>query len=100
MKKVILRTSNVSAVYLVPDPVAENLEQYCVEFCDSWRWKSPDAAKYRGRDGLRYDESDFIDYLNQYVFTDENSRFIQDISEINFRKKLPKEYEDLPCFLF
>lgn len=100
MKKVILGSSNTSGIYLVPDSVADNLGQYCVEFRDSWLWKSPDAGRYRSRDGLRYDESDFIDYLNQYVFTDENSRFIQDISEINFRKKLPKEYEKLPCFLF
>ena len=100
MKNVLLCTDHVSAVYAVPDPVAENLEEYGVEFCENWLWRSPDAARYRTRDGLCYDVSDFIDYLNRYVFPEEPSYLVQDISHLNPKKSLPQEYRELPRFLF
>lgn len=100
MKNVLLCTDHVSAVYAVPDPVAENLEEYGVEFCENWLWSSPDAARYRTRDGLCYEVSDFIDYLNRHVFPEQPSHLVQDISHLNPKKSLPQEYRELPCFLF
>ena len=100
MKKVILGTEQVWSVYEVPDPVAENLEEYCLDFCENWLYSSPDAARYRTCGGLCYDQSDFIDYLNRYVFPEEPSRWIQEVPQGNFPKNLPKEYQKLPCFIF
>ena len=100
MKKVILGTEQVWAVYEVPDPVAENLEQYCLDFCENWLYSSPDAAGYRTRGGLCYDQSDFIDYLNQFIFPEKPSQWVKEIQEGNFRKNLPKEYPKLPRFIF
>lgn len=61
MKEVILSADGDSILYLVPDVVAENLEEYCLEFCSNWLRNSPDAEKYRKGDILCYSESDFID---------------------------------------
>ena len=43
MKEVILSADGDSIVYLVPDAVADNLEDYCLEFCSNWLRNSPDA---------------------------------------------------------
>lgn len=100
MKKVILGTEQVWAVYEVPDLVAENLEEYCLDFCENWLYSSPDAARYRTRGGLCYDQSHFIDYLNRYVFPEEPSRWIQEVPQGNSPKNLAKEYQKLPRFIF
>ena len=47
MKDVILSADGDSRVYSVPDTVADNLEAYCLEFCNNWIWNSPHARKLR-----------------------------------------------------
>ena len=76
MKEVILCADGDSVVFSVPDIVADNLEAYCIEFCDDWIWNSPDAEKYRNGEYVCYTEKDFIEYLNQYVFPNEKSEMI------------------------
>ena len=34
MKKVILSADGDSVIYSVPDEVADNLDKFCIEFCD------------------------------------------------------------------
>ena len=64
MKYVLLSADNTPSVYLVPDIVADNLREYCIEFCGKWLWESPHAKEYRVGDGVCYNEQDFIKYLN------------------------------------
>ena len=45
MKSIILSADGDRVVYSVPDVVAENLDQYCIEFCDKWLHTSPYAKK-------------------------------------------------------
>ena len=47
MKEVILSSDNEAKIYLVPDTVADHLEDYCLDFSVEWIWESPEAAKYR-----------------------------------------------------
>lgn len=47
MKRILLSADGEISVFNVPDEVADNLEQYCLEFCRDWLYKSPDAKKYR-----------------------------------------------------
>ena len=47
MKNVLLSADSEISVFAVPDPVADHLEKYCLEFCRNWLHKSPDAEKYR-----------------------------------------------------
>ena len=115
MKYVLLSADCSPSVYSVPDIVAENLREYCCEFCDKWLVESPDAAEYRFEDGssfpgvgLAYNEADFIKYLNKWVFPDEPSVFIETLDwsvigdAINGRGKLhlPEKYKDCKWFNF
>ena len=103
MRKVLLSADSEISVYSVPDAVAENLENYCLEFCCSWLHKSPDAAKYRVKKGnlvvVCYDERDFIHYLNQYV-CEEPSKLLVTLAGVYGEDVLPEEYVGLPYFNF
>ena len=45
MKNVIISADGDRMVYSVPDIVADNLTEYCIEFCDKWLRTSPYAKK-------------------------------------------------------
>ena len=103
MKHILLSADSEISVFTVPDRVADNLEQYCLEFCSDWLHKSPDAEKYRVKTGdtvgVCYNEKDFIDYLNQYI-CDEQSSLVTSFTEVYPGDKLPEEYAGLPYFNF
>lgn len=90
-------------MFSVPDKVADNLEKYCLRFCAKWLHESPKAAKHRIKIGntvvVRYNERDFIDYLNQSI-CDEQSLWIATLAGVYDERDLPKEYLDLPYFNF
>ena len=100
MKKVILSADGDSIVYLVPDDVADNLEEYCLEFCSNWLRYSPDAEKYRKDGILCYTERDFIDYLNAYVFPECESKIVEKLCWTNLGDNLPERYKNYPYFNF
>ena len=100
MKQVVLSADGDRMVYMVPDEVAENLEFYCLDFCERWIWTSPDAACYRSGGICRYDEADFIAYLNQWVFPEQPSRLIENLGWIDFDQELPEAYRKCPQFNF
>lgn len=99
MQNIILSADGDVKIYSVPDTVAENLEKYCIDFCDNWLWSSPDAQKYRINNGVCYDEEDFIEYLNKYIFPHEQSKLIKNLGAVSY-KNLPYEYKSLPNFFF
>jgi hypothetical protein len=100
MKEVILSADGDSSVYLVPDAVANKLNKYCIDFCDKWLRTSPNAKKYRVKGVYCFDEKDFIDYLNEYVFPEEKSVFVKNLGWTELGKKLPKMYKNHPYFNF
>lgn len=100
MKEVILSADSESVVYSVPDIVAENLETYCMEFCNKWLRNSPEAKKYRIRGGVCYTEEDFIEYLNRYLFPREKSKPIKNLRWTDLGKNLPEQYRHYPHFNF
>ncbi|MBD5082549.1 MAG: hypothetical protein HDT44_12405 [Ruminococcaceae bacterium] len=100
MKNIILSADSDRKVYSVPDTVADNLEKYCMEFID-WLEVSPDAKKYRKKGVMCYDESDFILYLNKYVFPKEQSVYVKNLSLGNsYSRNVSSEYKDCPSFNF
>lgn len=103
MKRILLSADSEISVFSVPDKVADNLEQYCMEFCCNWLYKSTDAEKYRVKMGdvigVCYSEKDFINYLNQYI-CDEQSSLITRLTEVYVGDELPEEYVGLPYFNF
>ncbi len=104
MKNILLSADGEISVYSVPDEIADNLRKHCMEFCDKWLCESPDAARYYMRDPegemcLCYDESDFIDYLNNFV-CDTPSVLVEKLTGVYEFRKVPKKYSDLPWFNF
>lgn len=99
MKKVILSADGDSVVYSVPDEVADNLNKFCNKF---WKWlrTSPDAEKYRTKLGFCYNEADFIEYLNKYIFPDQISTLVKNLGWTELRANLPEEYQGYPYFNF
>ena len=98
MKKVILSADNDSVVYLVPDTVAENLEEYCIKFSDWLYAKKP--SKYRTKGGMCFTQEAFIEYLNHVAFPYEESKEIENIGWTDFGEDLPPKYNGLPYFNF
>lgn len=79
MKEIIISADGDCIVYLVPDAVANDLDKYCMDFCGKWMRTSPDAKKYKINGVYCYNEADFIDYLNEYVFPDRKSVFVKNL---------------------
>ena len=100
MKNIVISADGDRNVYSVPDVVANDLQKYCNEFCNEWIWSSPYAKKYQTRDGVCYNEEDFIEYLNTYLFPNEKSVFVKNLGWIDFHSKLPAPYCDYPEFNF
>ena len=108
MKYVLLSADNEPSIYSVPDIVADNLKEYCCEFCNKWLRTSPNAERYRVGDGASYNEQDFIEYLNTWIFPGESSVLIETLGWSTISKaingrgalKLPKRYKDCEWFNF
>lgn len=102
MKEVILSSDSEAVLYLVPDPVAARLEDCCLEFASRWLWQSPEAERYHhvvnGIDCVCFDASDFIDYLNRYLFPEQPSRRLRGLGCEFY--ELPEEYRNHPRFNF
>ena len=95
MKEVILSADSDYMVYLVPDDVANNLGDYCIYFCDKWMKTSPNVKKYKIKGGYCYNEADFIDYLNTYVFPNQKSVLVKNLGQC-----ISNDYKNHPKFNF
>ena len=100
LKEVIISADGDSIVFSVPDAVADDLRKYCIDFCDKWMKTSPAARKYKTKGAYCYNEADFIDYLNKYVFPEQKSVFVKNLGWTDLGRNLPVEYKDHPYFNF
>lgn len=102
MKKVLLSADNEPSVYLVPAEAADNLDEYCCEFANEWLPHYKRAKKYHTGHGVCYNEEDFIEYLNRYIFPDRPAQYIETIElEWDGREEvLPDGYKDMKWFNF
>lgn len=98
MKHVLLSADSIPSLYSVPDEVADNLRKYCVDFCAVWLRKSPDAQKYRTPNGgACYDEEDFIEYLNTWIFPNTPSFLVE---KLNSMEDITGKFKDYEWFNF
>ena len=101
MKEIILSADGESFLYSVPDHVADNLHEYCVEFCNVWlRPGNKDTEHLFLNNVACYNEHDFIEYLNKYIFPNQTSVLIKNLGWTNLGENLPKEYVKTPYFNF
>lgn len=101
MKYVFLGSWGPLNIYLVPEEVANDLEKYCNDYIE-WLREGNDKEKCYGKGySLSYDENDFIEYLNKYIFPDRKSEFIMTpkIDEKGERI-FPEKFKDCPFFRF
>ncbi|MDR3091201.1 MAG: hypothetical protein LBU36_03230 [Clostridiales bacterium] len=100
MKLVLLSADSAPSVYSVPDIVAENLSEYCIEFCGKWLHTSEHAQKYRAHGVVCYNEIDFVEYLNKWVFPNEHTTLAETLDGVNNASELPEKYRNLEWFNF
>lgn len=101
MAELILSADGDLSLYSVPEAVVKNIEMFSMEF-DRWMRSSPYGERYREElveDGMsytcvQYDETDFIQYLNQYVFPEQPSALLEWVCR--FDDEIPKKYEGIP----
>ena len=102
MKEVILSHDDKVSIYLVPNEVADHLQEYCWEFAANWIWKNPNGRKLQKEIGgiqvAVYGASDFIDYLNQWVFPKQQSKLVEQLDYYDY--ELPETYRDYPQYNF
>ena len=102
MKQVLLSHDGPVQVYLVPDEVADHLEQYCMEFSGEWIWYDTNGAKLlKEMDGITvacYGAPDFIHYLNEWRFPRQPSKLVAQLD--CYGDEIPQEYKDYPQYNF
>lgn len=102
MKDVLLSHDDKVLMYSVPDEVAAHLEEYCLDFAANWIWKNPNGAKLlKNIGGQRvaiYGAPDFIDYLNEWLFPEQQSKLVRQLDFYDY--EIPEEYQEYPRFNF
>jgi len=109
IKHVLLSADSEPSVYLVPDIVAFNLRDYCMEFL-SCLYRHEDDRAYEIIDNthcpsdndnsVSYDETGFIYWLNHEKFPNEPAIWVETLDWDVFENKLPRVYQDCPYFNF
>lgn len=99
MKNIILSADSESTVYSVPDDIADNLRKYCNDFY-KWLKNSDDAENYRKNGILCFDETDFVAWLNKYVFPNQPSLIVENIGWIQLDSDTPEKYRGCPEYNF
>ncbi len=103
MKEVVLSHDSEAKVYLVPDEVASQLDQYCWEFAAEWVWHGPENKRFLKDSGkgflfAEFGAPDFIDYLNRWAFPEQHSRLIMGLGCFDY--EIPEEYKDYSQYNF
>ena len=103
MRDVILSHDGEVLLCRVPGEVAGNLEQFCLDFASSWVWHGPENGRFlrwidEEQIGAVFGTTEFIDYLNRWIFPDERSLIVRELG--CSMDELPEEYMDLPRYNF
>ena len=97
MKKVILSADGDQYLYSVPDPVAEHLDRFCMEFL---RWMQDNPVGYWDGRGYMFTEADFIDWLNENRFPEQRSQLLENLGDWDLQEKIFAEHPDIPHYNF
>ena len=110
MKHIFLSADSPASLYLVPDQVADQLYEYCMEFLgDLYEYTNDreleiidDINTPSDQEGsVSYDETAFIYWLNHKKFPHEQSRLIRTMTWDEFENALKtKEIDQYPWFNF
>ena len=98
MKRIILSADSCLSVYSVPDFVADDLRSYIDDFY-RWIYDGQGKEKYFNGKGWVYNETAFIDYLNDRL-TGPRSSLVERLSDVYQTEDVPAEYAGLPDYNF
>lgn len=102
MKNVLLSADVYVFVCSVPDVVADNLDDYCIEF-HHWL-HTPEGKRYclekHNDETICCLPHDFIARLNESIFPDTPSEFISNLGLLYQIKEFPESCKDYPWFNF
>jgi hypothetical protein len=99
MKYILLSADCNPSVYLVPSELEDNLSKYISLFYE-WLAKSPQAEKYRIEDGLCFNETDFVQYLNDNFFSETPLVFIETLELNGVEENIPEKYSECVRYNF
>ena len=97
-KHVILSADGELSVYRVPDAVARSF----FELCDTFH-RNAKKLQIHPRDingVVLFDETDFIEYLNEKVCREEKCVFVEKIGWDYDKKHWPEKYRNCPYYNF
>ena len=97
-KHVILSADGELSVYRVPDKVARSFFMLCDTF-----HRNAKKLQIHPRDisgVVLFDETDFIEYLNEKVCGDEKCFFVEKIGFEQEKEKWPEKYRKCPYYNF
>ena len=103
MMDVILSHDGEAILCRVPSEVAQNLDSFCLDFASSWVWHGPENGWFlrsfgEEQVGAIFGTADFIDYLNRWIYPEEDSRIVKGLG--CFADELPEAYTHLPRYNF
>ncbi len=109
MKHILLSADSKPSVYLVPDIVADNLRDYCLEFLSAlynfennreFEIVDDEHVDSYSETTVVYDETGFIYWLNHIKFPNEPSIFVETLEWEAFDGIMPEIYKLSPWFNF
>lgn len=99
MKNVILSAGCPMRVYSVPDKIADNLEGACWYFRSIWIYDGPESKRLVVNGVARYNDKDFIVYLNKWEMPEFESVLVEDLGSIE-EHEIPTQYMNCPRYSF
>lgn len=99
MKNIVLSSGGEDRVYSVPDKIADHLEDACWYFRSFWIFDSPQSEQFIKNGVARYNDKDFIDYLNNWEMPEFKSTLIENLGCIE-DQEIPAQYRDCPRYSF
>ena len=109
MKNILLSADSKPCVYSVPDIVADNLRDYCLEFLSAlYSFENnreleivdDEHVDSDSETTVIYDETGFIYWLNQYKFPSKPSKFVETLEWEAYDGIMPEIYKSCPWFNF
>lgn len=94
MKNIILSVHGEMHVYSVPDKIADHLDDACWYFTAIW--VVDHQEKFIKNGVARYNDKDFIEYLNTWETPECPSVFVENLG----CSEIPEKYKDCPQHSF
>lgn len=98
MKNILLSADGEVFVYSVSEEVVNNLEKYLNDFMNWMQNGKEETKKFRICGALCYDQSDFIEYINNVL--GKKAVEVENLGWIDSKEEIPDKYKELIWYNF